>query len=101
MDLSGSPRPDRQHTEVELEGTAELADSHTPSTSTRITQVCTCAFIDVSMLRLTCMCMHLFEGRDESTCVCVRVLDRTQWKRKNGSHWVFRAGHDLNLQVAT
>ena len=72
MDTSGSPPPDRQglqHTEVEVEGAVELADSHTPSTSTRAEQVCIYACTDVSMLRLTCMCMNVFEGRDERTCV--------------------------------
>ena len=104
MDTSGSPPPDRQgleHTDTEEEETVELVDSHVPSTSTRAEQVCTYACIDVSMLRLTCMCMHVFEGRDENTCVCVRVLDRTQWKRKNGSQLVLQAWHDLNIQVIT
>ena len=72
MDMSGSPPPDRQgleHTEVEVEGAVELADSRTPSTSTRAEQVCIYACTDVSMLRLSCMCMNVFEGWDERTCV--------------------------------
>ena len=71
--MDGSPPPDHQgleHTEVEVEEAVELADCHTPSTSTRAEQVCIYACTDVSMLRLTCMCMNVFECRDERTCVC-------------------------------
>ena len=71
--MNGSPPPDSQgleHTEVEVEGAVELGDSHTPSTSTRAEQVCTYACTEISMRRLTCMCMNVFEDRDEKTCVC-------------------------------
>ena len=96
MDTSGSPPPDRQgleHTDTEEEETVELVDSHVPSTSTRAEQVCTYACIDVSMLRLTCMCMHVFEGRDENTCVCVCVcLTELNGRGRMGASWCFEQG---------